>query len=100
MIYALEGLTFGKLARLNRTSLDMHLERPPEDPNEPWVPFRADSALVVQFLRSPEIAIRPVCLICEVQCLLPEYFDGRVKMHGLYKILRTADEHALYSDFK
>lgn len=100
VIYAPEGLTFGELAQSNRASWDMYLERPPEDPNEPWAPFRADSALAVKFLRSPEIATRPVRLICEVQCLLQEYLDGRVKMHGLYKIVRAADEHALYSDFK
>jgi len=99
-IFAPQGLTYGQLARQNAAAWERYLESPPEDPNEPWARFRADAARAVAFLRSGEIASRPVRLVCEVQCLLQKYLDGRLKMHGLYKVIRAPDEKALYSDFK
>mmetsp|Transcript_21133 Transcript_21133/g.66824 ORF Transcript_21133/g.66824 Transcript_21133/m.66824 type:complete len:792 (+) Transcript_21133:62-2437(+) len=100
LIYAPEGLTYAKLAEQSEAVWRCYLEDPPEDPNEPWARFRADATRAVEFLRSAEVADRPVRLVCEVQCLLQTYLDGRMRMHGLYKVIRAPDEHALYSDFK
>lgn len=100
IIFAPAGLTFGKLATDNRVSWEQYLEGPPEDPNEPWSRFRQDAQRAIEFLRSEEIAGRPVRLVCEVQCLLQKYLEGRLAMHVLYKVVRAPDERALYTDWR
>ena len=54
----------------------------------------------LQWIRSPELADKPVVLMCEVQCVLSLYGKTRKKMHEIYKVHRADDDSALYADFK
>ena len=54
----------------------------------------------LEWLRSPELADRKVVLMCEVQCVLAQYRDVRLKMHEIYKVHRADNGDALYTDFR
>ena len=92
--------TYAELAERSQQMWDTYVEAPAEDPNESWGGrWRPDAARALAFLRSAEVAVKPVRMICETQLLLRPYLEGRVKMHLLYKVVRAVSSAHLYQDF-
>uniref|UniRef100_A0A6U1BTK5 Uncharacterized protein n=1 Tax=Rhizochromulina marina TaxID=1034831 RepID=A0A6U1BTK5_9STRA len=93
--------TFGELVQRPENSelLDQFLEAAPENPNSPWERWRRQAHLAAEILRSERVAHLPVRMVCETQSMLKGYFEGRVKMHLLYKVCRASTDSQLHQDF-
>ena len=95
------GMTFAELCRtdLAQQKIQAFLASPPETPAEPWPRWRKHRQAAVAWLKSPEMADRPVRMVCEVQALLRPYLEARKKMHLLYKVVRASDSVQLHNQF-
>lgn len=95
------GMTFGELCKDEQaqTRWEEYRRQPPATtvPGGRWC-RQVETAL--RWIHSPELTDRNVILMCEVQCVLRQYRDVRLKMHEVYKVHRADDCHSLYSDFK
>ena len=94
------GFTFGDLCarpvvqKLWKEYTDTH---PPKSvPGGRW-DSQVQTAL--GWLHSMEISNKKVIMLCEVQCVLAQYRNVRLKMHEIYKVHRADDGSALYDDF-
>ena len=95
------GMTFGELCKDEQaqTRWEEYRQQPPATtvPGGRWC-RQVETAL--GWIHSPELTDRKVIMLCEVQCVLRQYRDVRLKMHEVYKVHRADDCRSLYSDFK
>ena len=52
-----------------------------------------------EWLRHPSLANDVVKIVAEVQCVLSEYRDVRLRMHETYKVFRAVDGASLHLDY-
>ena len=95
------GCTYGELVQRSDVValFETYVEQPPENPRGNWNQWRKKAIEAIQHLKSDQMKLLPVKLICETQLILRPYLNARMQMHLFYKIVRAISPEHLYKQF-